>query len=203
MSPDNGAMQQHVFGELIAQLGSHHRGRVLEHLRRLSERGLWLRFGYAVTDDALRAYVRKLHFSRDAIFGIFDEAADVLALGHLGFNKNTSSTTAEFGLSVLPQARRRGFGLRLLQRAAVHARNRGATNLVMTYVPENDALKSLAQRAGMQLVSDVYEPRAFLSLEPPTAASLMDETFSEMLAAIDLGFRVANADAVQHRSTSA
>jgi len=126
----------------------------LAHLFRLPERDLWLRFGYAVTDDALRAYVRKLHFSRDAIFGIFDEAADVLAVGHLGFNKNTSSTTAEFGLSVLPQARRRGFGLRLLQRAAVHARNRGATYLVMTYVPDNDALKSLAQRAGMQLVSD-------------------------------------------------
>lgn len=203
MSSDNGAMQQHASGELIAQLGSHHRGRVLEHLRRLSERDLWLRFGYAVTNDALRAYVRKLHFSRDAIFAIFDEAADVLALGHLGFNKNTSSTTAEFGLSVLPQARRRGFGLRLLQRAAVHARHRDATDLVMTYVPDNDALKSLAQRAGMQLVSDVYEPRAFISLEPPTAASLMDETFSEMLAAIDLGFRVANADAAQHRSTSA
>ena len=196
-------MQQRISTALVAQLAPHHRARVLAHLFRLPERDLWLRFGYAVTDDALRAYVRKLHFSRDAIFGIFDEAADVLAVGHLGFNKNTSSTTAEFGLSVLPQARRRGFGLRLLQRAAVHARNRGATNLVMTYVPENDALKSLAQRAGMQLVSDVYEPRAFISLEPPTAASLMDETFSEMLAAIDLGFRVANADAVQHRSTSA
>lgn len=203
MSPDNGAMQQHTSSDLVAQLGPHHRGRVLEHLRRLSERDLWLRFGYAVTDDALRAYVRKLHFSRDAIFAIFDEAADVLALGHLGFDKNTSSKVAEFGLSVLPHARRRGLGLRLLQRGAVHARNRGATHLVMTYVPDNDALKYLAERAGMQLVSDVYEPRAFLSLEPPTAASLMDETFSEMLAAIDLGFRVANADATQHRSTSA
>ena len=204
MIPDNGAMQQHTdFSALVAQLGPHHRNRVLEHLHGLSEQDLRLRFGYAVTDGALRAYVRKLHFSRDAIFGIFDDAAELLALGHLGFEKNASLKTAEFGLSVLPCARRRGFGLRLLQRAAVHARNRGATNLMMTYVPENDALKRLAERAGMQLVSDVYEPRAFLSLEPPTAASLMDETFSEMLAAIALGFRVANADAMQHRSTSA
>lgn len=197
-------MQQYIAPDaLAAQLGPHHRARVLQHLRNLPEHDLWLRFGYAVTDDALRAYVRKLHFSRDAIFGIFDEAADLLALGHLGFDKNVSSKTAEFGLSVLPRARRRSFGLRLLQRAAVHARNRGATQLMMTYMPENEALKHLAERAGMQLISDVYEPRAFLSLEPPTAASLMDETFSEMLAAIDLGFRVANADAAQHRSTSA
>lgn len=193
----------HQHSDLIAQLGPHHRGRVLQHLRALTERDLRLRFGYAVTDAALRAYVKKLHFSRDAIFGIFDGAAELLAFGHLGFDKDASSKTAEFGISVLQAARRRRFGLRLLHRAAVHARNRGATQLMMTYMPENDALKHLAERAGMQLIPDVYEPRALLALEPPTAASLMDETFSEILAAIDLGFRVANADAIQYRSTSA
>jgi RimJ/RimL family protein N-acetyltransferase len=188
---------------LIAQLGPHHRGRVLQHLRELSAYDLWLRFGYAVTDEALRLYVRKLHFSRDAVFGIFDEAAEILALGHLGFEKNASSKTAEFGVSVLPSERRRGLGLRLLRRVAIHARNRGAAHLIMTYLPENDALKQLAERAGMQLIPDADEPRAYLSLEPPTAASLMDETFSEVLAAIDLGFRVAGVDTAQHRATSA
>ena len=74
---------------------------------------------------------------------------------------------------------------------------------MMTYLPENDALKQLAERAGMQLIPDTDEPRAYLSLDAPTAASLMDETFSEMLAAIDLGFRVARVDAAQHRFTSA
>lgn len=207
ISPDNCAMHHTHFATpsapLVAQLGPHHRARVLQHLHELPAHDLWLRFGYTVTDDALRLYVRNLHFSRDAIFGIFDEAAELLALGHLGFDKNAQSRTAEFGVSVLPRARRQGFGLRLLQRAAMHARNRGATRLMMTYLPENDALKHLAQRAGMRLVPDSYEPRAHLSLEPATAASLMDETFSEMLAAIDLGFRVANADAAQHRPTSA
>jgi RimJ/RimL family protein N-acetyltransferase len=188
---------------LVAQLGPHHRGRVLQHLRELSAQDLWLRFGYAVTDEALRLYVRKLHFSRDAVFGIFDEAAEILALGHLGFDENASSKTAEFGVSVLPSERRRGLGLRLLRRAAMHARNRGATCLIMTYLPENDALKQLAERAGMQLLPDADEPRAYLSLKPPTAASLMDETFSEVLAAIDLGFRVASVDAAEHRFTSA
>ena len=188
---------------LVAQLGSHHRERVLQHLRALPSHDLWLRFGYAVTDEALRLYVRKLQFSRDAIFGIFDENAELMALGHLGFDESASSKTAEFGISVLPHARRRGFGLRLLQRAAVHARNRGAMHLIMTYMPENDPLKQLAERAGMHLIRDTEEPRAYLSLDPPNALSLMDETFSEMLAAIDLGFRVANADAAQRRLTSA
>lgn len=188
---------------LIAQLGPHHRARVLRHLRDLPAQDLWLRFGYAVTDDALRRYVRHLHFTRDAVFGIFDDAAELLALGHLGFDKSAKSKTAEFGLSVLPSARREGLGLRLLQRAEMHARNRGAKQLIMTYMPENDALKSLALRAGMHLHEDPSEPRAYLGLETPSAASLMDETFSEMLAAVDLGFRVANADSTAHRATSA
>ena len=192
-----------VLSPLVAQLGPHHRARILQHLRALPAHDLWLRFGYTVTNDALRLYVRNLHFSRDAVFGIFDEAAELLAFGHLGFDKDAQSRTAEFGVSVLSRARRQGFGLRLLRRAAVNARNRGATRLMMTYLPENDALKQLAQRAGMHLVPDPDEPRAYLSLEPPTATSLMDETFSEMLAAIDLGFRVANADSAAHRFTSA
>ena len=188
---------------LVAQLGTHHRSRVLRHLRELSARDLWLRFGYAVTDDALCLYVRKLHFSRDAIFGILDDDAEVLALGHLGFDRDATSKTAEFGISVLSKARRCGLALRLLQRAAVHARNRGAMRLMMTYLPENEALKHLAQGAGMQLMPDAEEPRAYLNLEPPTPASLIDETFSEMWAAIDLGFRIANAEAARQRLTSA
>lgn len=190
-------------GPLIAQLGPHHRVRVLQHLDALSPNDLWLRFGYVVTDEAVRRYVRNLHFTRDALFGIFDDDAKLLALGHLGFDKSATARTAEFGISVIPEMRRRGFGLRLLKRAAAHARNRGATHLMMTYVPENDALRRLAQRAEMQLVQDQDEPRAYLKLELPTAASLMDETFSEMLAAIDLGFRVSNADQAAHRLTSA
>ena len=188
---------------LIAQLGPHHRARVLQHFAGLSASDLWLRFGYVVTEEALRRYVRHLHFSRDALFGIFDDEAQLLALGHLGFDKSAASKTAEFGLSVIPEMRRRGFGLRLLKRAAAHARNRGATHLMMTYVPENEALKNLAQRAAMHLVQDQDEPRAYLKLAPPSAASLMDETFSEMLAAIDLGFRVANAEQAAQRLTSA
>lgn len=169
----------------------------------MSPGDLWLRFGYVVTDEALRRYVRNLHFTRDALFGIFDDDAKLLALGHLGFDKSAAAKTAEFGVSVMPEMRRRGFGLRLLKRAAAHARNRGATHLMMTYVPENDALRHLAQRAEMHLVQDQDEPRAYLKLEPPSAASLMDETFSEILAAIDLGFRVSNADQAAQRLTSA
>lgn len=189
--------------QLVAQLGPHHRQRVLTHLRQLRPHDLWLRFGYSMTSEAVERYVRGLHFTRDAVFGILDDDARLLALGHLAFEPTVASTTAEFGISVLPAQRRQGLGSRLLRRAALHARNRGATRLMMTYVPENDALRLLAQRAGMNLEPDPHDPRAYLSLETPTADSLMDETFTEALAAIDLGFRVANAESATHGFTSA
>jgi GNAT superfamily N-acetyltransferase len=192
---------------LVAQLGPHHRPRVLQHLRALPEDDRRLRFGYAIGDDSLRSYVRGLHFSRDGAFGAFDEAADLLALGHLGFERSSptahATAHAEFGISVLPHARRRGLGLALLQRAAMHAANRGATQLVMTYLPGNTALAQLAARANMNFVQDQVDPRAYLALPAPTAATLMEEAFGELLAAIDLGFRVANAERFEVAATSA
>ncbi len=75
---------------------------------------------------------------------------------------------------------------------------------MMTYVAGNEALIELARRAGMHFVAAAEEPRAYLTLEPPTPASLINETFAEMLAAVDLGFRVANADyAAQRRAPAA
>jgi hypothetical protein len=55
---------------LVAQLGSHHRGRVLQHLQALPR----MIFGFAsVTRSPTRRFVftfASLQFSRDAIFGI-------------------------------------------------------------------------------------------------------------------------------------
>jgi len=188
---------------LVAQLGVHHRSRVLKHLRELPGNDRWLRFGYAIGDDSLHNYVRGLHFSRDAVFGAFDDSAELLALGHLAFERSGPSSLADFGISVLPRARRRGLGLALLQRAAMHAANRGATQLVMTFLPGNTALAQLATRAKMDFIQDQVEPRAYLALPAPSAATLMEETFGELLAAIDLGFRVANAEQFAEAATSA
>jgi GNAT superfamily N-acetyltransferase len=176
---------------------------VLQHLRELSDHDRWLRFGYAIGDDALRSYVRGLHFSRDAVFGALDESARVLAFGHLAFERGASTVIAEFGVSVIPSARRRGLGLALLQRAARHAVNRGATQLVMNYLPGNNGLVQLAACAGMAFIEDQTEPRAYLTLPAPSAATLMEETFGELIASIDLGFRVANAERFEASPTSA
>jgi RimJ/RimL family protein N-acetyltransferase len=175
---------------LIAQLGPAHRKRIAAHLLSLPADDRRLRFGFLISDSSLLEYVRTVRFNKDAAFGGFDEEGRLCAFAHLAFDADQHS--AELGLSVAPEARRRGAGLALLDRAAAHARNRGRNSIVLVYVPENVALASLARRAGMQVTHDPVEPRAYLSLEPATPASVLHEAVGEAIAAIDLGFRVGN-----------
>ncbi len=178
---------------LIAQLGSAHRPRVLDHLLALNTEDRYLRFAHAISDDSLRGYVRQIRYGRDAAFGAFDDAGELHGFAHLAFASDGGP--AELGLSVARSARRQGVGLVLLQRAAAHARNRGQPLLMMVYVPENTALESLARRAGLHLAPDPAEARAYLTLPPATPESLLREAFRESVAAIDLGFRLGAAAA--------
>lgn len=176
---------------LIAQLSSHHRPRILEHLLSLSAEDRYMRFAHAISDESLRGYVKQIRYGRDAAFGAFDDAGDLHGFAHLAFGADGELT--ELGLSVARCARRQGVGLTLLQRAAGHARNRGQPLLMMVYVPENRALESLARRAGMHIAADPAEARAYLTLPPATPESVLREAFGESVAAIDLGFRLGAA----------
>lgn len=180
--------QAHTFesGVLLAQLGPAHRTLIAGHLKDLSANDRRLRFGHTIGDDSISSYVRTLHFARDAAFGAFDEEGRMVGFGHLAFG----AEGAEFALSVAPEARRRGIGQALLQRAAMHARNRGHGLLLMLYLPENGALAALAQRASMQVACDPLECRAYIGLTPPTAHSVLHEAWRETVAALDLGFRL-------------
>jgi GNAT superfamily N-acetyltransferase len=172
---------------LVAELVPAHRALVEAHLLALAPADRRLRFGAALGDATLRDYVRRLRFHRDAAFGAFDADGQLLGFAHLAFGANS----AELALSVDARARGRGVGSALLARARDHAVNRGQRLLHMVYLPENRALAALARRAGMQLVIDPVECRAWLALDAPSAESLLREVAHASLAAVDLGFRRA------------
>ena len=178
-------------GPLVAQLGPGHRTLIAAHLLSLSPGDRRLRFGHAISDESIRDYVRQIRFVRDAAFGAFDDTGRLMGFGHLAFG----TEGAEFALSVSLSGRRQGIGLALLERASTHARNRGYGVLVMLYMAENNALASLARRAGMQIVSAPVECRAYVGLKPPTAHSVVFEAWREAVCALDLGFRLSAREA--------
>lgn len=156
----------------IRVLGPHYRERIRAHLLGLDASDRYLRFGYAASDLQVDRYVDQLDFNRDEIFGIYNRRLELIALAHLAYgDAGTEPRSAEFGVSVVPRARGRGYGARLFNRAAVHARNAGIGQMVIQALSENSAMLRIARKAGATVHRDGPETEAYLALPPATIDS--------------------------------
>lgn len=161
----------------IRSLAPRHRARIVRHLLALPTHDRYLRFGYAASDDQIRGYVRQLDFDRDEVLGIFDRRLRLLAMAHLAYapDEGDPDASAEFGVSVAASARGRGYGRRLFDLAALHARNRGVQTLLIHALSENAPMLRIARRAGAEVVRDGGEARALLKLPADTLASQVEQ----------------------------
>ena len=96
---------------------------------------------------------------------------------------------AELGLSVLPAHRGRGVGSALFERGAEHARNRFVRTLFMHCLRENAAIVHIAQRVGMQIVTESGDADAHLELLPASAGSIADELVDDRVALYDYALK--------------
>src|SRR4051794_14137347 len=171
----------------IRSLGAGHRRRIAAHLLALDEQDRYLRFGYAANDEQIRRYVDGLDFERDDIFGVFNRKLELIAMAHLAFLPHAAGAVAgaEFGVSVLANARGRGYGARLFDRAVVHARNEGVELMFIHALSENTAMIRIARNAGATLERDGSETEAYLRLPPATLDSRVSEMLDEQVAQAD------------------
>src|SRR6476661_3456693 len=170
----------------IRSLGPAHRARILAHLLALGPDDRYLRFGYMATDEQIQRYVEALDFDRDDIFGIYNRKLELIAMAHLAFSRDPeASQCAEFGVSVLQKARGRGYGSRLFERAAIHARNDGVDLLFIHALSENTAMLKIARKAGAKLERFGTETEAHLRLPPATLDTRMSELVIEHFAQTD------------------
>lgn len=175
----------------IRSLGSNHRGRIAAHLIALGVHDRYLRFGFSVNDEQISRYVDGLDFERDEIFGIYNRRLELIAMAHLAFSPTPSpSPGAEFGVSVLQSHRGRGFGERLFERAIMHARNAGVTELHIHALSENAAMLKIARNAGAHVTRDGSESEARLKLPRATLDSHVREVIHEQWAQADYRLKV-------------
>jgi len=97
---------------------------------------------------------------------------------------------SEFGVSVLPHYRGRGFGARLFEHAMLHARNRGVETLFIHALSENVAMLKIARKAGATVERSGSESEAWLRLPPDTLASHVDELVEHQAAELDYRLKV-------------
>ncbi len=177
----------------IRSLAARHRPRILAHLQSLPSPDRYLRFGYAAADAQLTRYVELIDFEHDEVFGIFNRRLELLAMAHLampGPSEGTPRPDAEFGVSVLPAARGRGYGSRLFEHAVVHARNRHIDTLVIHALSENTAMLSIVRRAGAVVEREGGEAQARLRLPADDLLSHLDALVEGQAAEFDYRLKV-------------
>ena len=175
----------------IRSLGANHRGRIARHLLALEPHDRYLRFGFAANDAQIARYADSLDFERDEIFGIYNRRLELIAMAHLAFDPDSRlRDCAEFGVSVLKAARGRGYGGRLFDRAAMHARNGGVNRMFIHALSENTTMLKIARKAGAIVERDGAESEAHLLLLPATLDSRLTELVEEQLAQTDYRIKV-------------
>jgi GNAT superfamily N-acetyltransferase len=175
----------------IRSLGPNHRARILSHLRALDEHDRYLRFGFAASDEQIQRYTDRLNFEVDEVFGIYNRRLELIAMAHLAFSADEDlSACAEFGVSVSKSARGRGYGARLFDRAATHARNEGVSRMFIHALSENAAMLKIARNAGAVVVRDGSESEAHLHLPPATLDTRLNEMLAEQMAQTDYHIKV-------------
>ncbi len=165
----------------VQRLGHATAAELQRHFLQLAPEDLRLRFGTPLAAEAIVAYVNRIDFDVDAVFGVYGDELELGGVAHLAF----SDDMAELGVSVLADQRGRGLGGALFARAVEHARNRFVTRLFMHCLTENALIMHLARKAGMAICIDAGEADAFLQLPPANPASVAGEFVDQRLALLD------------------
>lgn len=175
----------------IRSLSERHRPRVLTHLLGLEAHDRYLRFGYTASDAQISRYVDLLDFRRDEIFGVFIRKLELIAMAHLAYlpDHPNERHLCEFGVSVSPRARGRGYGSRLFDHAVLHARNRYVEIMIIHALSENTAMLKIARNAGATVVRDGSESEARLKLPPESVGSHLEELVEGQAAELDYQFK--------------
>ena len=166
---------------IIRNLSRADRDGLAAHLLALDAADRRLRFGTPLSDIGVRGYVAGIDFARDAVFGVIDCDLRIVGAAHVA----RGDGHAEVGLSVLPEFRRRGVGGALLERSAMHARGWYVRKLLMHCLAENVAMRRLAQRQRMRIVTESGESEAWLALAPPDPATVAGEFVADRVGLLD------------------
>ena len=180
---------------LVKNLAERDRRRVRRHFMALDRDDRLLRFGSVLPDPQLEAYVAKLDFTKDIVFGVYNRMFQLVGVGHLAFTSRDvhpdsihytdKEKVAEFGVSVSKSARGQGIGTRLFERAAIHCRNSDVDTLYMQCLSSNRTMMHIAKKAGMEIRREYGEADAHLHLPPPSPGSVLAEALEEQIAKID------------------
>ncbi|MES2017570.1 MAG: GNAT family N-acetyltransferase [Pseudomonadota bacterium] len=183
---------------LVKQLEERDRRRMLKHFLALDASDRLLRFGTVLPDEQVQAYVARIDFTRDSVYGVYNRVFRLVAVGHLAFapkekipagGATTKDRVAEFGVSVSSNARGLGIGSKLFERGAIHCRNSDVDTLYMHCLSSNQTMMHIAKKAGMEIQRERGEADAYLRLLPANPGTMLQEALEEQVATLDYNLK--------------
>lgn len=152
---------------------------VRSHFLHLGAEDRKLRFGSAISDEAINDYVDGFNPMTDRFLGYSNADGHIVGVVHMCYGANQ---TVEFAFSVDRSYRTRGIGTALFEQAILWARNRHMRHAFVFCLAENVAMRRLAVRAGMDVRVESGECDCMLPLAPPTPLTMLAELAAEQRA---------------------
>lgn len=149
-----------------------------EHLLKLKDEDRRLRFGGLVTDEVVEKYVDDC--IDDVWFGCFDD--ELISACHVAIVNNE----AELGCSVDKEYRGHGLAQLMFERAVTHIRSLGIETVYMHCLTENEAMKHIARKNDMTVVSEYGETDATVKVQPPTPVTKFRDAYLDRIALYDM-----------------
>jgi len=176
-------------GGVIRKLWIGEATRHLDHLLRLDPESRRNRFGLAIADELIEAYVASPTWNGAVLHGFIVDGVlrGVAELKPFGAR---FPTEAEAAFSVEKPWQSHGVGSALLARTLLTARNRGIRQVHMACLPDNARMQQLARKFAAELSLDLDNVVAEVAAPHPTPLSLLHE-----IVADSHGFATAMLDA--------
>jgi len=165
---------------IIRELVEEERDKVMAFLLALSEHDRYRRFCRPMPDDAMRAYAARVDWETTVVFGAFDVRAQLIGILELCDN----GAAGEIAVAVVPAHRGRGVGRALMDRALLKAKVQGKERVMLTCLVENESMRRLARKVGLDATVERGEVERTLALQDARPEELIEDAAHELMSSV-------------------
>lgn len=170
---------------VVRKLWAAERGRMRDHLLRLTAEDRRLRFGGGVSDTRIAQYCAGVDCLASVVIAYLVDD-EVRGMGELCRVGSPLAQRAEVALSVEAAFQDRGIGTLLFRRLVTAARNRSVRDLRMVCLAENTKMRAIARKFGAAVALLPGEAEARIALDWPSHLTLAQEALEESWAVMQL-----------------
>lgn len=158
--------------------------RIVKHLLSLKDEDRRLRFGGVVTDAFIEHYVHS-SFNDDSKWIGCEDGDEIVSACHVAVYKGVG----ELGCSVNKEYRDQKLAQAMFDRAILWLRTQGITAVYMHCLSENGAMKHIARKNDMTVVSDHGESDANVSVAKASPFTPMMDVYADRMAIYDMVYK--------------